>query len=506
MAYVVGLNNIFLNFLQVVAYDVHVRVLLTVNGALLKSHEQLVELHRNCGCADCVPVCDMILVGHNTNLLASQICYGFGRNVGGQLTETSIRESKHMNAGCLAVLIDLFLSVVAFQEVSHMVDIIEYVRHIAILLSNGCRIDAVGSGQKLRGRRNYERRPDLILCDDIENDEGVRTAEQRQKTADWFWKAVCKSGDSYTDILVIGTILHHDSLLAGLLENPGFQSRKYRAVLSDATSPLWTDWERLASDLTDPDREKTAHAFYFKHRKEMLAGAKVLWPEKLSYYDLRLMRLTEGDAAFNSEMQNQPIDPAACLFSAQWFRYYNPAEMDFRAADFRFYGYCDPSLGRTASSDYSAIVTLAVDRNTGLAYVWDADIQRRHPDKIIGDILEKERLLRRETGRGYALFGAETNQFQWFLKEQLARESARQGLYLPIQGVRSTEDKTMRVETLQPDVKNGYILFRRDQTLLLQQLSQFPLGAHDDGPDALEGARTLARKQSRTANLSGLHL
>ena len=80
----------------------------------------------------------------------------------------------------------------------------------------------------------------------------------------------------------------------------------------------------------------------------MLTGAKVLWPEKLSYYDLRLMRLTEGDAAFNSEMQNQPIDPAACLFSAQWFRYYNPAEMDFRAADFRFYGYCDPSLGRTA--------------------------------------------------------------------------------------------------------------------------------------------------------------
>ena len=64
----------------------------------------------------------------------------------------------------------------------------------------------------------------------------------------------------------------------------------------------------------------------------------------------------------------------------------------------------------------------------------------------------------------------------------------------------------MRIETLQPDVKNGYILFRKDQTLLLRQLSQFPLGAHDDGPDALEGARTLARKQSRTANLAGLRL
>jgi len=143
---------------------------------------------------------------------------------------------------------------------------------------------------------------------------------------------------------------------------------------------------------------------------------------------------------------------------------------------------------------------------SGISYVWDADIARRHPDRIIEDILEKERLLRRETGRGYTLFGAETNQFQWFLKEQLARESARQGLFLPVQGVRSTEDKTMRVESLQPDVKNGYILFRRDQTLLLHQLSQFPLGAHDDGPDALEGCRTLSRRQGRGANLSGLRI
>ena len=374
------------------------------------------------------------------------------------------------------------------------------------LLQNGCRIDAVGSGQKLRGRRHYQRRPDLILCDDIENDEGVRTAEQRQKTADWFWKAVCKSGDRFTDILFIGTILHHDSLLSNLLENPGFQSRKYRAVLSEPSSPLWQEWEKLFTDLTDPDRERTAHAFYYKRRGEMLRGAKVLWPEKMDYYALRVMRLTEGEAAFNSEMQNQPIDPAACLFSSRWFRYYEPGETDFRASRFRFYGYCDPSLGRTAASDYSAIITLALDCESGLAYVYEADLQRRHPDKIISDILEKERALRRDLGRGYTLFGAETNQFQWFLKEQLARESARQGLYLPIQGVRSTEDNAIRVASLQPDVKNGYILFRRDQTLLLQQLSQFPLGAHDDGPDALEGARTLSRRQTRNACLSRLRV
>ena len=147
-----------------------------------------------------------------------------------------------------------------------------------------------------------------------------------------------------------------------------------------------------------------------------------------------------------------------------------------------------------------------MDGDSGTAYVYDADLSRRHPDRIISDILEKERLLRRETGRGYTLFGAETNQFQWFLKEQLARESAKAGLYLPIQGVRATEDKTLRVESLQPDIRNGYILFRRDQTLLLQQLAEFPMGAHDDGPDALEGARTLARKGSAPLDLSALRL
>lgn len=274
----------------------------------------------------------------------------------------------------------------------------------SILLANGCRIDAVGSGQKLRGRRNHERRPDLILCDDIENDEGVRTAEQRDKLAAWFYKAVCKSGDRYTDILMIGTVLHHDALLARVLKNPGFQSRTYRAILSDSTSPLWDDWERLYTDLADPKRERTAHAFFYRHRKEMLTGARVLWPEKLSYYDLRVMRLAEGESAFQSEMLNQPVNPDDCLFSPQWFRFYNPAELDFRAPRFRFYGYCDPSLGKSAQSDYSAIVTLAVDGDSGTAYVYDADLSRRHPDRIISDILEKERLLRRETGRGYTLF------------------------------------------------------------------------------------------------------
>ena len=45
-----------------------------------------------------------------------------------------------------------------------------------------------------------------------------------------------------------------------------------------------------------------------------------------------------------------------------------------------------------------------------------------------------------------------------------------------------------------------------EHTFINTEKSEFPLGAHDDGPDALEGARTLARKGSAPLNLAGLHL
>ena len=49
------------------------------------------------------------------------------------------------------------------------------------LLANGTKIEAIGSGKKIRGRRHKQWRPDLIVCDDLENDENVATKEQRTK-------------------------------------------------------------------------------------------------------------------------------------------------------------------------------------------------------------------------------------------------------------------------------------------------------------------------------------
>lgn len=374
-------------------------------------------------------------------------------------------------------------------------------RNNVIMTSSGIKVEAIGSGKKIRGRKHRNWRPDLLILDDIENDENVRTPEQRLKLSNWFNKAVSKAGDDYTDIVYIGTLLHYDSLLAHTLSNPGYKSIKYKAVLSFSDAEEWKQWEDIYTDLSNDSHEEDARAFFEEHRTEMLAGTKVLWEEKLSYYDLMKMRVDEGEAAFNSEEQNEPINPDDCLFQEEWLDYYNEAEVDFKNRDYTFFGFVDPSLGKTKHSDFSAIITIARHRSTGYMYVFDADIERRHPDKIISDILEKERRLRRDFGRGYKRFGCETVQFQWFLKEELVKASAKAGLYLPVEEVPQTTDKVLRIQTMQPDVKNKYIKFNRRHKRLLEQLLQFPMGAHDDGPDALEGCRTLAKKGKKFRTL-----
>ena len=102
-----------------------------------------------------------------------------------------------------------------------------------ILLHNGAMISAYGAGQILRGVKNEIHRPGLIVVDDIENYEQVIHEEQRHKLHAWFNGTLLHAGHPGTNVVVVGTILHHDSLLANLV-NPddgrSWTGLKYKAV------------------------------------------------------------------------------------------------------------------------------------------------------------------------------------------------------------------------------------------------------------------------------------
>ncbi len=304
-----------------------------------------------------------------------------------------------------------------------------------ILLANGVKIEAIGSGKKIRGRRHKQWRPDLIVCDDLENDENVNTPEQRKKLRDWFYKAVSKAGDTYTDIVYIGTLLHFDALLANVAKNPSYKSVRYQGVISFATNgELWDAWESIFTDLSNDNRQEDALEFFQANREAMLEGTAVLWEEKLSYYDLMVIRISEGEASFNSEIQNDPIDPENCTFQEEWFDFWDDegkAQPDFSDPKFLFVGANDPSLGKNKKSDTSSIIALAKDTQTGYLYVVIADIAKRKPDQIIEDALDASRRLQREYKRPYYKFGVETVQFQYYFAEIMRQRAAAVGEYLP---------------------------------------------------------------------------
>ena len=365
-----------------------------------------------------------------------------------------------------------------------------------ILLANGVKIEAIGSGKKIRGRRHKQWRPDLIVCDDLENDENVNTPDQRRKLLNWFNKAVSKAGDTYTDIVYIGTLLHYDALLAKVAENPEYDTVKYRGVISFATNTeLWDAWEAIYTDLSNERHKEDAAEFFEANREAMLEGTAVLWEEKLSYYALMVIRVSEGEASFNSEIQNEPIDPENCTFQEEWFDFYDDdgkETPDFSDPRFLFIGANDPSLGKNKKSDTSSIFALAKDTKTGYMYVVIADIAKRKPDQIIEDALDASRRLKRNYKRPYFKFGVETVQFQYYFAEIMRQRAAEAGEYLPIEEINSVQNKEARIQSLQPFIKNGYIKFSKKHKTLLQQMYQYPMGKNDDGPDGLQMAVALA--------------
>ncbi len=353
-----------------------------------------------------------------------------------------------------------------------------------IVTKNGVGLKCWGKRKALRGARHGNRRPDLVICDDLESDGRIDSPTQREKDRTWFFKALLKAGGVYTVYLVVGTVLHYDSLLSCLLKRPGWNGRIWRAISKFSTSPLWETWEALYIN----QGEQTADEFFESHRKAMLTGTEVLWPQVEDYPYLMKMRVSDGPAFFDSEKQNEPLHPDDALFRNDWFVFAEEEDIEIRLAAEAYQGiFCavDPSMGKTSrQSDPSALLIGGLLKD-GTVDILEADINKRHPDKLMLDLFAWHKKY------GFTLVGIEEIQFQELFKDHVEKESRRQKLFMAVEGLRPKTDKRLRIARLQPHIKNGVFRFRRGQALLLDQLRYYPRADHDDGPDALEMLLTL---------------
>jgi predicted phage terminase large subunit-like protein len=320
--------------------------------------------------------------------------------------------------------------------------------------TNDIRVKARGRGQRLRGLKHKQWRPDLVILDDLENDQNVRNQAIVRQILDWVQAAVYSSLQTQGTLMVIGTILKQRSALHRMLTSSDepyrhFQRRIYRALQEDGSS---------------------------------------LWEARHPAAKLRLQKQLMGNAAFNREKMNEPA-PEEAMFKEEWIHYYHPDSLKDRRLI--TVGFFDPSLETGASADYKAFVSMGWSREEMVFYVLDAFIQRTTLEQTIRVIIN------RHQEYDFQIIGVEDNLFQRLLLKEFDRVSRELGVLLPVKGVTQRLGKETRVAGLAPLLERGKIRFIRgqsDQELLIEQLLYFPSRTlHDDGPDAMEGAIRLAR-------------
>jgi len=367
---------------------------------------------------------------------------------------------------------------------------------------HSCRFLAAGAATEVRGVRHGADRPSKIILDDIEHSEKVENEALRDKLMVWKRDVIDKIGDEETNIEVVGTILHQESLLKQLTKNPVYDGKIYQSVISwPENKPLWDQWQAIFVNLDNDSRIADALAFYEIHKAEMDRGVQVLWPEKEPYYALAIEIIDGGMRSFMKEKQNNPMADGEKCFDLESFWWYTEEAGGLRVErtgvltpwhSLTGYMAIDPSTGQTKATgskktDFASIISGFKDGRNRL-FVHEDWTKREAPSKQINKLLDFW-----EQYKHYKI-GVETNLFRNLLLKNIMdeikrREATRtEPITAKFYDIDLIENKEKRIYSLEPKVFHGHILFNKKliSQEALGQMRDFPKGRHDDFPDALE--------------------
>ena len=343
---------------------------------------------------------------------------------------------------------------------------------------NGVKIKAFGSGKRLRGVKFGTYRPDLAVLDDLENDTNVRSKDQRDKLEAWLDEAVLNLGsvDGSLDVLYIGTILHADSVLARKLKLKFWNAKKYQSIINfPKRMDLWEEWANLYRNVSVAASDE----FYMRRKNVMDEGSQVLWQEALPILKL-MQKRAENLKSFNKEQQNDPRSEAQ-IFTKESLHFYK----ELPRIDY-FVMYIDPA-GEKKKSDFTAITVLGVSKSEQKIYIAESIVEVIKTKKAIKKIIELNQIY------CCRICAIETNGGQEFFRQWIREKAFEAGAKLPLKGVNNVASKGLRIEELEVPIDDGEIVFHKSQTLLIEQLIEYPEAKHDDAPDSLAGAYNLTK-------------
>lgn len=316
------------------------------------------------------------------------------------------------------------------------------------ITKDGCSFRAIGAGQSPRGTRNEEKRPDYILLDDIDTDEEGRNQSRIEKKWAWIEQALfpTMSISGAKRFVVVGNIIATESCVV-------------------KASRVADDYEQI--NILDSHGQPSWKRYSLDDVNYMLS--------KISY------------ASGQKEYFNNPINEGQVFREMTWGKV--PALSRFKY----LVCYTDPSYKDSRKNDFKA--TVLVGELDGTFYIVRAYLEQTTTAEMIQWHYDIDELVGEKAAIYYYM---EANFIQDIFLKEFQDEGKRRGKYIPVQGDdRSKPDKFSRIEAnLEPLNRQGRLVLNereRENPHMRRLEEQFKaiepsLPAHDDGPDAVEGA------------------
>lgn len=305
------------------------------------------------------------------------------------------------------------------------------------------RIMCASLEQSIRGLRQRQHRPDLIICDDIETLDSVRTVESRDKTYQWFTGEVVPSGGPNTKIIVIGNLLHEDSLVM-----------------------------RLKRDIESGARNGVFRAYPFMSEDRVLA-----WPSKFSTPEAVAEERGKvgNESAWQREYMLRIVPDEGQLVHPEWIRRYDSPPEDYRFMT----AAADLAVAQKETADYTAIVSAWICGygNQLRIYILSNPINER---LTFPETVQRIKDLKQALGEHPRII-VENVGYQLAIIQQLEADGLDVVGFMP-----HGQDKRARLSLITHLIQSGVVLFPKyGAEDLVGQLLGFGTERHDDLVDAL---------------------
>ena len=304
--------------------------------------------------------------------------------------------------------------------------------------------------QSIRGMRHGQHRPDLIILDDIEDINSVKTREGRDKAFNWLTSEVIPAGSERTRFIIAGNLLHEDSVIRRLQQN--IDSGNMRSL--NAVSRQYSIRDEQGNSLW-PGKYPTPESIQAEKDK-----------------------MIDDEAAWYREYELKIISTADQVVRPEWIQTYSQLPRDKTLTGVAIG--IDLAISDKNTADYTAIVVgyiYGYKRNMEI-HVQSYPLNERIPFPEQVEYI-KSLVATHEKYSSRVKIYIESIGYQGALVQLLERKKFNV-IGVPVRG-----DKKSRLQLTTPLLRDGKILFpEKGCEELLGQLVGFGKEKHDDLVDA----------------------